>query len=71
MEKVVNIDLWLHALDYSIMARRENMCWLMHHVTCERTDEWRDRKFKELQAEIDSLVAEREVALEQAGVVHA
>ena len=71
MENIVDVELWLKAVEYSIRARRENLCWLMQHVTVDRTDEWRDRKFRELQAEIDSLVAEREIALEQAGIANA
>ena len=71
LKDVIDIDLWLHALEYSIKARRENLCWLMHNVTVDRSDEWRDRKFREIQADIDALVAEREMALEQSGATDA
>lgn len=39
----------------------------MCSVTVDREDEWRDRQFVKLEAEIDALVAERELAMLEIG----
>ena len=39
----------------------------MCNVTVDRPDEWRDRQFIKLEAELDALVAERELALYEIG----
>lgn len=56
---MIDTELWLDALNYMITSARQNLCWLMEHVTVDRADEWRDRKFDEISAKIDTMVAER------------
>ena len=63
----IDKDIYIKALDYSIKARRDNLRWLMCSVTIDRTDEWRDRQFHKLEADLDSLVAERELAIAEIG----
>ena len=65
--ETIDKDIYISALDYSIKARRDNLRWLMCSVTVDREDEWRDRQFVKLEAEIDALVAERELAMLEIG----
>ena len=67
MENYIDIDLWLDTLNYLIMSAKQNLCWLMEHVTIDRSDEWRDHKFNEIRFQIDSWVAEREECIKQMG----
>ena len=67
MTEVVDKDLYIAALDYSIKARRDNLRWLMNSVTINRSDEWRDKQFTKLEAELDALVAEHELAMQEIG----
>ena len=67
MIETIDKDIYIFALDYSIKARRDNLRWLMCSVTVDREDEWRDRQFVKLEAEIDALVAERELAMLEIG----
>ena len=53
LTEVIDKDIYISALDYSIKARRDNLRWLMCSVSVDRTDEWRDKQFAKLQAEID------------------
>ena len=71
MENYVDVELWLDALNYMIMSARQNLCWLMEHVTIDRDDEWRDRKFNEIKSQIDAMVAERGELLKEMGRVDA
>ena len=63
----IDFELWLDTLDYMILSSRQNMRWLMQNVTVERDDNWRDRKFDEMQTQIATMVAEREVCLKEMG----
>ena len=65
--ETIDKDIYISALDYSIKARRDNLRWLMCSVTVDREDEWRDRQFVKLEAEIDALVAERDLAMLEIG----
>ena len=67
MENYVDVELWLDALNYMIVSARQNLCWLMEHVTVDREDEWRDRKFNEIKSQIDAMVAERGELLKEVG----
>ena len=71
MENYVDVELWLDALNYMIVSARQNLCWLMEHVTIDRDDEWRDRKFNEIKSQIDAMVAERGELLKEMGRVNA
>jgi len=59
LEEYVDYALWLDTLDYMIVSARQNLCWLMEHVSVEREDEWRDRKFNEMRTQVDAMIAER------------
>ena len=59
----IDLELSLEVIDFLIHNNRENLCWLMNHVSLERQDEWRDRKFKEISEKLDSLAIERGVIL--------
>jgi len=63
----VDVELWLDALNYMIVSARQNLCWLMEHVTIDRDDEWRDRKFNEIKSQIDAMVAERGELIKEMG----
>lgn len=71
MENYVDVELWLDALNYMITSARQNLCWLMEHVTVDREDEWRDQKFNEIKSQIDAMVAERGELLKEMGRVDA
>ena len=64
MENYIDIELSLEVVNLLIKVNRENLCWLMHHVSCEREDAWRDKKFHEIQDKIVNLIMEREMLLE-------
>lgn len=64
MEEYIDINLSLQANSLLIEAYRETLCWLMHHVSLEREDSWRDRKFNEIQDKLNYLTMERGVLLE-------
>lgn len=70
MEKYVDLELSLEANKYLLLANRENLCWLMNKVSCDREDSWRDQKFKEIQDKINYYVMEREVLLESLNTSH-
>ena len=67
LEEYVDYALWLDTLDYMIVSARQNLCWLMEHVSVEREDEWRDRKFNEIKSQIDAMVAERGELIKEMG----
>ena len=67
----MDVELWLDALNYMIVSARQNLCWLMEHVTIDRDDEWRDRKFNEIKSQIDAMVAERGELLKEMGRIDA
>ena len=67
----MDVELWLDALNYMIVSARQNLCWLMEHVTIDRDDEWRDRKFNEIRTQIDAMIAERGELLKEMGRVDA
>jgi len=71
LENYVDVELWLDALNYMIVSARQNLCWLMEHVTIDRDDEWRDRKFNEIKSQIDAMVAERGELLKEMGRIDA
>ena len=71
LENYVDTELWLDTLDYMIWSARQNLCWLMEHVSVEREDEWRDRKFNEIRTQVDAMVAERGELLKEMGRVDA
>lgn len=64
MEKYIDINLSLEVINLLIQVNRENLCWLMRNVSCERSDTWRDQKFNEIQEKITHLVMEREMLLQ-------
>jgi len=71
LENYVDTELWLDALNYMIVSARQNLCWLMEHVSVDREDGWRDRKFNEIQTQIAAMVAERGELLKEMGRVNA
>lgn len=71
MGNFIDYELWLDTLNYLIMSARQNLCWLMQHVSVEREDVWRDRKFDEIRTQIDAMIAERGELLREMGRVDA
>lgn len=65
--ETIDKDIYIAVLDYSIKARRDNLRWLMCNVTVDRPDEWRDKQFAKLEADLDAIVAERELAIQEIG----
>jgi len=63
----LNTDVYFSALNFLISGRRQNLCWLMSHCNVERQDSWRDAQFAKIQAELDALVTELELAKESFG----
>lgn len=63
MKQYIDLQLSLEVINFLIQNNRENLCWLMNHVSLERKDEWRDRIFKEISDKLNALVIEREVIL--------
>ena len=67
----MDVDLQLDGLNYLIMSSRQNLCWLMEHVTIDREDAWRDKKFNEIRCQIDLWVAEKEEIIREMGQLNA
>lgn len=67
MNQYIDLETSLELIDFLIQAGRENLCWLMSHVSLDREDSWRDRKFNEIQTELNNLVIQREVLLAEKG----
>ena len=71
MDNYVDVELWLDTLNYMVVSARQNLCWIMDHVTIDRDDEWRDHKFNEIKSQIDAMVAERGELVKEMGRVNA
>ena len=63
----IDTDTYLSTLNFMISGRRQNLCWLMSHCNIDRPDAWRDAQFANIQAELDALVTELELAKESFG----
>lgn len=67
----IDYDSYLDALNYLIIGRRQNLCWLMAHCSFDRSDTWRNKQFAKIQNDIDAWTAELEIAKQSIGKIHA